>query len=185
MPVVSKGLPWALMLQGRSVWLVCSHVNSNFLQSALDTQTERHIQASLARICANRTTIIVAHRLSTVIHADQILVLREGEIIERGSHQNLLGQNGIYASMWQEQLKARSVDDLSANAADTSAHGLPNNTDLTSDSSSSHPHLHRWSTRAVVNFDHTLMRWHRWQHLVCDLFYREMLCWFLFWRAVR
>ena len=52
--------------------------------SALDTQTERNIQAALQRVCANRTTIIVAHRLSTIIHADEILVLREGEIVERG-----------------------------------------------------------------------------------------------------
>jgi len=52
--------------------------------SALDTQTERNIQAALNRVCANRTTIVVAHRLSTVIHADEILVLKEGEIVERG-----------------------------------------------------------------------------------------------------
>ena len=53
--------------------------------SALDTQTERHIQMSLARVCENRTTLIVAHRLSTIIHADQILVLRDGCIAERGT----------------------------------------------------------------------------------------------------
>jgi ABC-type transport system involved in Fe-S cluster assembly fused permease/ATPase subunit len=52
--------------------------------SALDTQTERNIQAALNTVCANRTTIVVAHRLSTVIHADEILVLKEGEIVERG-----------------------------------------------------------------------------------------------------
>jgi len=52
--------------------------------SALDTQTERNIQAALNRVCADRTTIVVAHRLSTVIHADEILVLKEGEIVERG-----------------------------------------------------------------------------------------------------
>lgn len=52
--------------------------------SALDTQTERNIQAALNRVCTNRTTIVVAHRLSTVIHADEILVLVEGEIVERG-----------------------------------------------------------------------------------------------------
>jgi ABC-type transport system involved in Fe-S cluster assembly fused permease/ATPase subunit len=52
--------------------------------SALDTQTERNIQAALSRVCANRTTIVVAHRLSTIIHADEILVLKEGEIVERG-----------------------------------------------------------------------------------------------------
>jgi len=52
--------------------------------SALDTQTERNIQTALNRVCANRTTIVVAHRLSTIIHADEILVLKEGEIVERG-----------------------------------------------------------------------------------------------------
>lgn len=64
--------------------------------SALDTQTERNIQSALAKVCANRTTIIVAHRLSTIIHADEILVLKEGVIIERGNHEDLLQQNGNY-----------------------------------------------------------------------------------------
>ncbi|KAL3271020.1 hypothetical protein HHI36_021520 [Cryptolaemus montrouzieri] len=72
--------------------------------SALDTQTERNIQESLNRMCANRTTIIVAHRLSTIIHADEILVLQDGEIMERGKHEHLIGQDGIYASMWRQQL---------------------------------------------------------------------------------
>ena len=54
--------------------------------SALDTQTERNIQTSLARVCERRTTLIVAHRLSTIIHADQILVLKEGVIAERGTY---------------------------------------------------------------------------------------------------
>lgn len=62
--------------------------------SALDTQTERNIQAALAKVCANRTTIIVAHRLSTIIHADEILVLNEGVIAERGAHDELLQANG-------------------------------------------------------------------------------------------
>lgn len=52
--------------------------------SALDTQTERNIQTALNQVCKNRTTIIVAHRLSTIIHADEIMVLKEGEIVERG-----------------------------------------------------------------------------------------------------
>ncbi|KAH8307650.1 hypothetical protein KR044_007307, partial [Drosophila immigrans] len=74
--------------------------------SALDTHTERNIQAALARVCANRTTIIVAHRLSTIIHADEILVLKEGNIVERGRHEQLLQRDdGIYAEMWQQQLK--------------------------------------------------------------------------------
>lgn len=71
--------------------------------SALDTHTERNIQASLAKVCANRTTIIVAHRLSTVINADQILVLRDGQIAERGSHEVLLAKEGAYAEMWMKQ----------------------------------------------------------------------------------
>ncbi|KAG0415713.1 hypothetical protein HPB47_007111 [Ixodes persulcatus] len=71
--------------------------------SSLDTQTERNIQASLDMICRNRTTLIVAHRLSTVIHADQILVLQDGEIVETGSHEELLEYGGLYASMWRQQ----------------------------------------------------------------------------------
>lgn len=73
--------------------------------SALDTQTERNIQSALARVCANRTTIIVAHRLSTIIHSDEILVLNDGVIVERGRHETLLQQQGIYADMWNQQLQ--------------------------------------------------------------------------------
>ncbi|KAI6661595.1 ATP-binding cassette sub-family B member 6, mitochondrial-like [Oopsacas minuta] len=74
--------------------------------SALDTQTERHIQSSLSKICINRTTLIVAHRLSTIIHSNQILVLNKGRIVERGSHHQLLEEQGLYASMWEEQQKS-------------------------------------------------------------------------------
>lgn len=73
--------------------------------SALDTQTERNIQAALNRVCANRTTIIIAHRLSTIIHADEIFVLREGEIVERGKHEELISFGGVYHDMWQAQLQ--------------------------------------------------------------------------------
>lgn len=73
--------------------------------SALDTQTERNIQAALSRVCANRTTIIIAHRLSTIIHADEILVLRDGEIVERGKHEELISMGGFYHQMWQSQLQ--------------------------------------------------------------------------------
>ncbi|XP_050524604.1 ATP-binding cassette sub-family B member 6 [Daktulosphaira vitifoliae] len=77
--------------------------------SALDTKTERQIQAALAQVCTNRTTIIVAHRLSTVIHADEIIVLKDGEIFERGRHDDLIDRNGLYADMWSEQLKSSNT----------------------------------------------------------------------------
>lgn len=74
--------------------------------SALDTQTERNIQNSLMRVCQGRTTIIVAHRLSTIIHANQILVLREGEVCERGTHEGLLSMGGVYSNMWRQQQRS-------------------------------------------------------------------------------
>jgi ABC-type glutathione transport system ATPase component len=75
-----------------------------FLIWYLDTFTERHIQSALKSVCEGRTTLIVAHRLSTISHADVIIVLREGEIIERGSHDELLSKpDGTYAAMWKEQ----------------------------------------------------------------------------------
>ncbi|XP_043280295.1 ATP-binding cassette sub-family B member 6 [Venturia canescens] len=73
--------------------------------SALDTQTERNIQSALSRVCVNRTTIIIAHRLSTIIHADEIFVLRDGEIIERGKHEELISFGGVYNEMWHAQLQ--------------------------------------------------------------------------------
>uniref|UniRef100_A0A8C2ELA9 ATP-binding cassette sub-family B member 6 n=1 Tax=Cyprinus carpio TaxID=7962 RepID=A0A8C2ELA9_CYPCA len=78
--------------------------------SALDTQTERNIQASLAKVCTNRTTIVVAHRLSTVIGADVILVLRDGQIVERGRHEELLEKGGLYSDMWLKQQQAQDSD---------------------------------------------------------------------------
>ena len=63
--------------------------------SALDTKTERNIQSSLMQVCQGRSTIIVAHRLSTIIHAHKILVLKEGEVCERGTHQELLDRGGV------------------------------------------------------------------------------------------
>lgn len=73
--------------------------------SALDTKTERNIQAALGKVCNDRTTLIVAHRLSTVIHADEICVLKDGVIVERGTHQDLLQLNAVYADMWNQQLQ--------------------------------------------------------------------------------
>jgi ABC-type transport system involved in Fe-S cluster assembly fused permease/ATPase subunit len=74
--------------------------------SALDTKTEREIQASLAEVSAERTTLVIAHRLSTVIDADEILVLDHGQIVERGDHGDLLRRQGIYAAMWARQQEA-------------------------------------------------------------------------------
>lgn len=74
--------------------------------SALDTGTEREIQTALAEISKNRTTLVIAHRLSTVIDADQILVLDHGEIVEHGRHEELLAKNGAYATMWNKQKAA-------------------------------------------------------------------------------
>ena len=74
--------------------------------SALDTKTEREIQASLDEVSENRTTLIIAHRLSTVIHADEILVLDEGRVVERGNHAQLIAHHGVYDAMWQRQQEA-------------------------------------------------------------------------------
>jgi ATP-binding cassette subfamily B protein len=71
--------------------------------SALDTHTEREIQVSLREVSANRTTLVIAHRLSTVVDADEILVLDQGRIIERGRHDDLLAASGRYAEMWKKQ----------------------------------------------------------------------------------
>ena len=74
--------------------------------SALDSQTEKEIQASLREVSEGRTTLVIAHRLSTVIHADEILVLEQGNIVERGPHRRLLDLDGRYAAMWNRQQEA-------------------------------------------------------------------------------
>ena len=79
--------------------------------SALDTKTERDIQSALDEVSRNRTTVVIAHRLSTVVNADEILVLREGRVAERGSHAALLSQDGIYAQMWSRQREATEAEE--------------------------------------------------------------------------
>ncbi|WP_182417202.1 ABC transporter ATP-binding protein/permease [Bartonella sp. HY038] len=78
--------------------------------SALDTATEQDIQQALELVSKNRTTLVIAHRLSTIINADEILVLKSGKIVERGRHQELLDENGLYASMWKRQREATEVE---------------------------------------------------------------------------
>jgi ATP-binding cassette, subfamily B, heavy metal transporter len=77
--------------------------------SALDSHTEKEIQDALERVSQNRTTLVIAHRLSTIVGADEILVLDQGAIVERGSHHQLLAKGGLYASMWNRQREAAAA----------------------------------------------------------------------------
>ena len=92
--------------------------------SALDSRTEKIIQAELRQIAENRTTLVIAHRLSTVIDADQILVMEYGRIVERGTHRELLERGEVYAHMWalQQQEAAREV--VGAGTGSLAAAGL-------------------------------------------------------------
>jgi ATP-binding cassette subfamily B protein len=71
--------------------------------SSLDTRTEQEIQQSLNQVSHSRTTLVIAHRLSTVVDADDIIVLANGHVIEQGDHRTLLARKGTYAAMWREQ----------------------------------------------------------------------------------
>jgi ATP-binding cassette subfamily B protein len=84
--------------------------------SALDSATEQGIQDELARIARGHTTLVIAHRLSTVMDADQILVLEDGRIVERGSHRELLARGGAYARMWSLQQEAAAHEKAAAEA---------------------------------------------------------------------
>jgi len=87
--------------------------------SALDTHTEREIQAALKVVEKNRTTLVIAHRLSTVVDADEILVVDHGQIVERGRHADLVARGGAYAAMWNKQKEAAEVlEKLEAAARD-------------------------------------------------------------------
>lgn len=79
--------------------------------SALDTHTEQEIQDNVWKIGKGRTLLVIAHRLSTITHADQIIVLHAGEVVEKGMHEELLAAQGRYASMWEKQIRAeRALD---------------------------------------------------------------------------
>ena len=80
--------------------------------SALDNESERHIQKSLEALAKNRTTITIAHRLSTIRNADEIIVITENGIAERGSHQNLLKRNGIYAHYYKMQFEGLETEEM-------------------------------------------------------------------------
>jgi len=86
--------------------------------SALDSHTEKEIQDALERVSRGRTTLVIAHRLSTIVGADEIIVLDQGVIVERGTHHELLRQGGLYASMWNRQREAQEAREKLARAAD-------------------------------------------------------------------
>src|SRR4249919_21828 len=92
--------------------------------SALDSHTERDIQDALDRVSKNRTTLVIAHRLSTIVAADEIIVIDDGSIVERGTHQALLAGAGLYASMWNRQREAEEAREKLALAGEDQ--GAPN-----------------------------------------------------------
>jgi ATP-binding cassette subfamily B protein len=92
--------------------------------SALDSHTEKEIQDALERVSKGRTTLVIAHRLSTTVGADEIIVLDKGEIVERGTHVALLARGGLYASMWNRQREAEEARERLARASEEE--GAPN-----------------------------------------------------------
>ena len=91
--------------------------------SALDSHTEKDIQDALDRVAQDRTSLVIAHRLSTVVHADNIIVLDHGEIVEQGTHLELLAKGGLYASLWARQREADEARERLAQVLDED--GLP------------------------------------------------------------
>ena len=91
--------------------------------SALDTATEKEIQANLRELSRGHTTLVIAHRLSTVVDADEILVLEKGRVVERGRHSDLLDKDGLYAEMWSRQQESQRVAERLAELRD--AEGAP------------------------------------------------------------
>ena len=94
--------------------------------SALDSHTEKEIQASLREVSKDRTTLVIAHRLSTIVDADEILVLKAGRLVERGTHTELLKKDGEYAEMWRKQQEAEELREK-AKLVQESAGGMATN----------------------------------------------------------
>jgi ABC-type transport system involved in Fe-S cluster assembly fused permease/ATPase subunit len=90
--------------------------------SALDSRTEQDILASFKDVSRDRTTLTIAHRLSTVIDADEILVLQAGEVVESGSHPDLLAMKGVYADMWARQQEAKEAAEKLSDLDETMIH---------------------------------------------------------------
>jgi len=78
--------------------------------SALDTESERYIQSALDEVMVGRTTLVIAHRLSTIEQADMILVMDQGQLVEQGSHQQLIAQQGLYAHLHELQFQSTGDD---------------------------------------------------------------------------
>lgn len=84
--------------------------------SALDSHTEKEIQDALDKVAVDRTTLVIAHRLSTIVHADRIIVMEKGQVAEQGTHAELIGQDGLYASLWNRQRQAEKAREELASA---------------------------------------------------------------------
>ncbi|MBC8128839.1 MAG: ATP-binding cassette domain-containing protein, partial [Rhizobiaceae bacterium] len=92
--------------------------------SALDTHTEQEIQSALDLVSKERTTLTIAHRLSTIVDADEIIVLRAGEIVERGTHRMLMEEGGLYAEMWRMQREATEAEEALRRAREADEFGI-------------------------------------------------------------
>jgi len=93
--------------------------------SALDSRTEQEILSSLRQVSADHTTLTIAHRLSTIIDSDEIIVLNDGVIVERGTHTDLLSREGLYADMWARQQEAAKARDTLVETGELEEFVLP------------------------------------------------------------